>query len=111
MRLLESNCGIQQFFAPLFCWIDQATANGHNVLIHCLAGAHRAGSTAIAFLMHAHGMNVREATIAAKRCRPCIEPLGGFAGLLVRLDVANQLLPPRAAELREGRVGEVTAMQ
>ena len=75
-------------------WIDEATANGHSVLIHCLAGAHRAGSTAIAFLMHARGLDVREATIAAKRCRPCIEPLGGFAGLLVRLDVANRSLAP-----------------
>eukprot|EP01050_Picozoa_sp_SAG11_P017481 SAG11_NODE_2527_length_3253_cov_1.733756_1_plen_326_part_00 len=92
-RLIESNCGMQQFFAPVFRWIDEATENGHSVLIHCLAGAHRAGSTAIAFLMHAQRLNAREATIAAKHCRPCIEPLGGFAGLLVRLDVANQLQP------------------
>eukprot|EP01052_Picozoa_sp_SAG31_P014021 SAG31_NODE_859_length_11432_cov_5.450631_1_plen_305_part_00 len=88
-RLIESNDGMQQFFAPVFRWIDQATENGHSVLIHCLAGAHRAGTTAIAFLMHAHGLDSREATIAAKRCRPCIDPLGGFAGLLVRLDEAN----------------------
>jgi predicted protein tyrosine phosphatase len=87
-RLLESDRGMQQFFSPLFQWIDDATANGHNVLIHCLAGAHRAGSTAIAFLMYKHGLDAREATIAAKRCRACIDPLGGFTGLLVRLDVA-----------------------
>ena len=40
-RLLDSNEGVQALFAPVFGWIDTATANGHNVLIHCLAGAHR----------------------------------------------------------------------
>ena len=36
--------------------------------------------------MHAGEMDVRQALTEAKRCRPCIDPLGGFAGLLVRLD-------------------------
>ena len=120
-RLLDSNEGVEAMFAPVFGWIDAATANGHNVLIHCLAGAHRerptpdcrfctsscsaltsvqaklqadgccrcgsgAGTTGIAFLMHACEMDVRQALTEAKRCRPCIDPLGGFAGLLVRLD-------------------------
>ena len=88
-RLIESSRGAHLYFAPVMHWIDTATKNGRNVLIHCLAGAHRAGSTAVAFLMHAEGLGVREAVTQAKRCRPCIDPIGGFPGLLVQLDAGN----------------------
>lgn len=40
------------YFKPLFDFIDEAIKNGDNVLIHCLAGAHRAGTVGIACLMH-----------------------------------------------------------
>jgi hypothetical protein len=36
------------------------------VLIHCLAGAHRAGTTGVAVLMHFANMDVSTATFAAK---------------------------------------------
>ena len=32
------------FFAPLFAFVDEQLGGGQNVLIHCLAGAHRAGT-------------------------------------------------------------------
>jgi hypothetical protein len=35
--------GVVAFFAEVFQWITQATASSNGVLIHCLAGAHRAG--------------------------------------------------------------------
>ena len=88
-KLIESGEGTRQLFAPVFKWVDAATSNGHNVLIHCLAGAHRAGTTAIAFLMHTHGIDVWQATRLAKKLRPCIDPLGPFAELLIRLDAGN----------------------
>lgn len=36
----------------MFDFIDNAIANGGSVLIHCLAGAHRAGTTGCACLVH-----------------------------------------------------------
>ncbi|CAD7963779.1 unnamed protein product [Amoebophrya sp. A120] len=38
-----------QFFQPVFRFIDQELAAGNSVLIHCLAGAHRAGCTGVAY--------------------------------------------------------------
>ncbi|CAJ1362171.1 unnamed protein product [Effrenium voratum] len=40
---LRSHRGVLEFFLPVFQWIDEAVSSGHSVLIHCLAGAHRAG--------------------------------------------------------------------
>ena len=47
---------VSDFFQLPFGWIDKALAQGHNCLIHCLAGAHRAGTTSVAFLMY---VNIR----------------------------------------------------
>ena len=84
----DSTEGVLKFFQPTFQWIDRALENGHNVLIHCLAGAHRAGTTAIAYLMHRAKLDVRSAIISAKLCRPIISPIGSFPNLLIRLDMA-----------------------
>ena len=37
----------------------------------------------------------------AKRLRPCIDPLGGFPGLLVQLDVGNDALRRRLSAAPE----------
>merc|ERR1711934_573547 len=39
------------FFRKYFEWVDSQLSSGHNVLVHCLAGAHRAGTAGIAYLM------------------------------------------------------------
>ncbi len=36
------------FFRPLFDFVDESLAAGEPVLIHCLAGAHRAGTAGVA---------------------------------------------------------------
>ena len=59
---------------------------GHSVLIHCLAGAHRAGTTAILCLMHLLGLNSVEATQTAQSLRSMIEPIGSFQQLLAKCD-------------------------
>jgi protein-tyrosine phosphatase len=74
------------FFSPLFTFLDLELALGNNVLIHCLAGAHRAGTAGIASLMHLCGMGRDEATTAAKKLRPAINPIGDFPKLLMLLD-------------------------
>ena len=71
-----------KFFNNVFNFIDVAINDGKNVLIHCLAGAHRAGATAIACLMHYTDMNVQAAITAAKICRPIIDPISHLATLI-----------------------------
>ena len=52
------------------------------MLVHCLAGAHRAGTTGILCLMRYADMNGAEAVAAAKRLRPVIDPIGRFPQLI-----------------------------
>ena len=73
---------VRKYFKDVFAWIDKATAEGRSVLIHCLAGAHRAGTTGVAFLMHATGLSDTDAISAAKRLRPMIDPICDFPYLL-----------------------------
>ena len=39
------------FFVPFFNFVDNATKTG-NVLIHCLAGAHRAGTSSVSYILY-----------------------------------------------------------
>jgi hypothetical protein len=74
---------VRAFFDPLFAFVEAAIrAKGANVLIHCLAGAHRAGVAGIASLMHLCGMGAGEATKEAQTRRPCIDPIASFPRLL-----------------------------
>ena len=73
-----------KYFSPLFQWIEEATAKGQSVLIHCLAGAHRAGTTGVAWIMHKTNLGVHDAIAAAKQCRPIVNP---FAHLLELLEI------------------------
>jgi len=65
---------VTDYFSPLFAWIDDAIEAGHNVLIHCHAGAHRAGTTSVAYLMHKHEISYDPALKLAKCYRSVIEP-------------------------------------
>ena len=60
--------------APLFEFVDDAIAEGGNVLMHSFAGAHRAGTTGVAFLMVQHHICADEAIAAAQRMRNIIDP-------------------------------------
>lgn len=81
----STNASVQVFTDPLFEFIDEAISNGQNVLVHCLAGAHRAGTTGVACLIHFAHLNVEEAIAIAKRCRPIIDPIGQLPEFLYRL--------------------------
>eukprot|EP01062_Namystynia_karyoxenos_P013951 TRINITY_DN15010_c0_g1_i2.p1 TRINITY_DN15010_c0_g1~~TRINITY_DN15010_c0_g1_i2.p1 ORF type:complete len:212 (+),score=55.41 TRINITY_DN15010_c0_g1_i2:88-723(+) len=81
--------GTWQYFEPYFSFCMKSLAQGHNVLVHCLAGAHRAGTAGIAFLMLACGWDSATATAAAQKLRPAINPIGGFPTLLAALDKAG----------------------
>jgi len=46
------------------------------VIIHCLAGAHRAGTAGVACLMHLADLDRATATTIAQTARPAINPIG-----------------------------------
>jgi hypothetical protein len=76
------------YFKPLFDFVDSKLGAGESVLIHCLAGAHRAGTAGTACLMHLCAIDSRTAVPMAKKLRPAIDPIGSFPDLLARLDAA-----------------------
>jgi protein-tyrosine phosphatase len=65
--------------------------------VHCLAGAHRAGTTGVAYLMYRNRIGQRDATRAAQLARPIINPIGLLAQLLVEYEVALKALSGAAA--------------
>mmetsp|Transcript_21017 Transcript_21017/g.25514 ORF Transcript_21017/g.25514 Transcript_21017/m.25514 type:complete len:91 (+) Transcript_21017:96-368(+) len=69
-------------------FVDQALGKGENVLIHCLAGAHRAGTTGVLVLMAKMKYDSRNATKVAQKLRPVINPFGPLKDLLSRVDTA-----------------------
>ena len=56
---------IAGFFRPLFEFVTSNLEAGNNVLIHCLAGAHRAGTAGVACIMHLCGLRCVNLTIPA----------------------------------------------
>lgn len=78
--------GALDVFRATFDFIDSQVKQGHSVLVHCLAGAHRAGTVGVAFLMYKTSMSVDEALAIAQECRPVIGPFGSLLGLLHHLE-------------------------
>jgi len=74
------------FAQPMLDWVSAALEEGSNVMAHCLAGAHRAGTTGCICLMHFANLTAREAVPVAKRCRPIIDPIGDFPELMAKLE-------------------------
>ena len=74
------------YFKNYFDFVDKNLSSGHNVMVHCLAGAHRAGTAGIAYLMHACKLNRIKATAMAKAARPIIDPIYDFKELLKVLE-------------------------
>lgn len=84
----ERGAGVLEYFAPCFEGIDSSMRRGENVLVHCYAGAHRAGTVGIAFLMHAARLRLHEALRVAQRCRPIVNPFARLLKLLHMLEKA-----------------------
>lgn len=95
---LATHHGVLEFFQPVFDWVDEAVAGGNSVLIHCLAGAHRAGTTGVAYTMHAANLDSRTAIAAVQACRPIVDPISDLSNLLAQLDVAQRQAAARKSE-------------
>merc|ERR1712039_771140 len=117
---LRTHVGVLEFFTPVFDWIDNAVASGHNVLVHCLAGAHRAGTTGVAYCLYGSNLDYKTAIAACKACRPIVDPMGDLTDLLRVLEVAiakaretgrsssRQIEPPKTAKSVQVWVQNVT---
>jgi hypothetical protein len=78
------------FAQQLFDFVDAALASGGSVLIHCLAGAHRAGTTGVCCLMRHYGLSPADAIAMAQSLRPVINPIKHLPEFLRRYHLAMQ---------------------
>lgn len=83
-------------YQKVFEFIQGHIAKGNSVLIHCLAGAHRAGATGTAWLMYQTGKGLQDSLQMAKACRPIISPFGALLECLHVLE--EELKVVRAKE-------------
>ena len=86
---MDSPENVLRFFLEPFKWIDAQIEQGHSVLIHCLAGAHRAGSTGVAYCMYANKSGFDETLAIVKSIRPIVDPFGPLEELLRRLEAGK----------------------
>jgi hypothetical protein len=73
-------------FQETFDFIQHYLDKGQSVLIHCLAGAHRAGAVGTAWIMYRTQKSVSESLKIAKECRPIISPFGPLLEVLYFLE-------------------------
>mmetsp|Transcript_43407 Transcript_43407/g.102230 ORF Transcript_43407/g.102230 Transcript_43407/m.102230 type:complete len:221 (-) Transcript_43407:61-723(-) len=88
--------------APLLGYVEDRLQEGRSILIHCLAGAHRAGTAGIACLMRLADLGAIDAVAKAQACRKVIDPIFDFQELLRILDDAQKrkLLTPAIERAR-----------
>lgn len=84
--LAASDATALTFVEPMLAFVSESLSEGRNVLAHCVAGAHRAGTTGILCLMYFLRLGALEATFQAKEKRPVIDSIGDLPDLLERLD-------------------------
>ena len=90
-QVKDTDQSVLDFLSPLFTFVDAALKSGRSILVHCLAGAHRAGTTGVLLLMRYSGMNdVEQAIFAAKKLRRIIDPIGMLPELLKRYSQARE---------------------
>jgi protein-tyrosine phosphatase len=81
----EDDAKVFEFLTPFFEFVDKSLKEGENVLIHDLAGAHRAGTATIILLIrYTDPGSLEEGIENAKVLRNIIDPIGDLAELLKR---------------------------
>lgn len=78
---------MRECILTMFAFVEKALSEGQSVLVHCLAGAHRAGATGISLLMHFGNYDHNTALLLAKTARPIIQPIGRLVHFLDHLDI------------------------
>ncbi|CAJ1374133.1 unnamed protein product [Effrenium voratum] len=63
-RRVKSDADAARFVQPMLDFVSSALADGKNVMVHCLAGAHRAGTTGCMCLMYFAQLGAKDAVLA-----------------------------------------------
>ena len=61
-------------------------------MVHCAAGAHRAGTAGVSYMMRGGQMSFENAKKIATELRKIIDPFGDLAELLTRFEAAQESL-------------------
>jgi len=77
---------LKDFLRPMLHFVESNICRGRSVLVHCLAGAHRAGTTGTICLLHFGGLSAKRAESTAKSLRPIIQLIGDFPDLVKLCD-------------------------
>ena len=69
---------ILEFLKPFFDFVDEAVDSGRSVLVHCVAGAHRAATAGCLLLMHYHQLGAKVRVHTAPTVMPTYPLHGAF---------------------------------
>ena len=103
----KGDFSVLKYMSGMFSFINSFLNKHESVLIHCLAGAHRAGTAGVASLMYFANMDVTTASVAAKICRSVIDPtIGNLPELLRTFELARLKFTAAATKgLGGGKIG------
>jgi len=85
----EDTNALWEFYEQFLSFVDEGTSRGESVLIHCLAGAHRAPTATGVFLLWKTRLPVEQVTSHMKKCRSIVQ-VDPFLGLVSILKRAKQ---------------------
>ncbi len=81
---------VRKFFNPMLAFVEEGILAGEGVLVHCFAGAHRARTARIAWVMHLAKYDAETATKECQKIRGVIDPDYGDGGLAHVLELLGE---------------------
>ena len=88
---------LSSFWGPLWKGVDQAKEAGGSILIHCNAGAHRAGLVGSSVAMRELGLQPKDAVVHVRNRRVVTHVTGDLFATLASLAVDMSLRAPALA--------------
>eukprot|EP00744_Colponema_vietnamica_P028438 GILI01043241.1.p1 GENE.GILI01043241.1~~GILI01043241.1.p1 ORF type:complete len:360 (+),score=99.25 GILI01043241.1:108-1187(+) len=77
---------IQTYFDQSFALLTDLEARKLPVIVNCAMGVSRSATMVIGYLMHAHGLSLKDAFSIVRERRSVVQPNKGFMKALVRLE-------------------------
>lgn len=83
---------VMRYWNTCFNWIDLQLHLGKSILVHCLAGAHRAGTTGVGYCMYINRQGYKLTLKQVKTIRSIVDPFGPLEELLLKLEASMKIL-------------------